>query len=100
MFANYSSNGIIRFPQNDSNPIEEDEYEINDDNDRINESNISDDDAVTTTIIPVDDSETTEANENMTASDAKDSETSEDPEPATVANNTPDWSSDKPLNKI
>ena len=35
MFANYSSNGIIRFPQNDSNPIEEDEYEINDDNDRL-----------------------------------------------------------------
>ena len=34
MFANYSSNGIIRFPLNDSNPIEEDEYEINDDNDR------------------------------------------------------------------
>ena len=45
---------------------------------------------MTTTILPVDDSETTEANENMTASDAKDSETSEDPEPATVVNKNDD----------
>ena len=54
------------------------------------QSNIPDDDAVTTTITPVDDSEMTEANENMTASDAKDSETSEDPEPATVVNKNDD----------
>ena len=62
----------------------------NNDNDGIIESNILDDNTVTTTVIPVNDGETTEANENMTTSDAEDSETREDPEPATVVNENDD----------
>ena len=45
---------------------------------------------MTTTTIPVNDGETTEANENMTTSEAKISEMREDPEPATAVNENDD----------
>ena len=73
--------------------LQQKENAPNDDgNGGINESKTSNDDgdAVTTTIIPVSDSITIEANLNMNAITAKDSEPSEDPEPATVVNKNDD----------
>ena len=72
------------------NELHQKEKAPNDDDDGINESNTSDDDTVTTTITPVNDSKSTEANENMTTSDTEEPETKEDPEPVTVVNENDD----------
>ena len=55
-----------------------------------NKTTNDDGDAETTTIIPVDDNEMIEANENMDTINVKDSEPDEDPEPATVVHKNDD----------
>ena len=52
--------------------------------DGINENNITDDGNTSTTTAPVNSNDSTEANDDMTASATEEAETEKDPEPATI----------------